>query len=67
MKKSFIASLIVAAILVAPVAHCRAEFTLKDAVLQQKNPNGINAMIPAADGNFYYELIDGGSKIVKRE
>ena len=58
-------SVILATIAIAAAPCCKAELTLQDAVLQQKTPKGINPMIPAVDGNFYYELIDGGSKIIK--
>lgn len=51
----------------ATATPCKAAFTLQDAVSQQKNPTGINDMIPSADGKYYYELTDGGSKIIKRD
>ena len=67
MNKFLITSLIMAVTASAFTIDCNAEFTLQDAVLQQKSPNGINEIVPAADGKYYYELSDGGSKIIKRE
>ena len=66
MTNNFLSfSVILATIAIAAAPCCKAELTLQDAVLQQKTPKGINPMIPAVDGNFYYELTDGGSKIIK--
>lgn len=43
-----------------------AEFTLKDAVLGASVPAGIGRIVPANDGECYYELSEDQSKIVKR-
>lgn len=67
MNKILITSLIFASSIAGVATPCMADFSLKDAVLQQKTPKGINTMVPAANGNSYYELIDNGSKIVKRD
>ena len=40
--------------------------TMKDFVLSQSIAGGVGEMIPANDGNNYYELSDDCSRIVKR-
>ena len=67
MNKIFITSLILAISAAVQATDCNARLTLQDAVLQQKSPKGINEMIPATDGKYYYELTNGGSKIIKRD
>lgn len=66
MNKIYAASLIMLASVAVP-SHINAAFSLQDAVLHQNAPAGINPMIPSVDGNYYYELVDDGSKIIKRD
>ena len=58
--------LLVAALMLLASALGAEALTMKDFVLSQSIAGGVGEMIPANDGNNYYELSDDCSRIVKR-